>query len=325
MGCPQNTDKFKGIFQLSNPGLSNEIENALEMWSDWAFLSIGGWQDVVIPTTGIAGGYNHILRMAEDKARSSGQVWEGFRKDWVHETGVEFDDAATNPDPINITGIQVDGTMYPSGDATYGWYVNYPEGQVVFDSALPTTSDVQANYSFRSVQVYKADNAPWFQQLHLNSFAAESIEFTQDEMTGDWSIGSHHRIQLPAVVIEIVPKMDSKGYELGNGSLWTYQDVLFHVIAENRFDRNNILDVYRLQKDKTIWLMDTNEAANSGVLPLDYLGRKVNSINYPDLVASYKWKKCHFEEVRVTEVNSLHPNLHEAVVRATLSVVYGDM
>lgn len=314
--------KLKHVFDIGDSLLMNELEANLKSYLDWSFLGVGGWFDVTIPTSGAYGGDFATLRAVSDPSYTDGQVWETARKDLVWETGVE---ESGGNEPIDISGVWVDSTFYDRTDATYGHSINHHLGRVVFDTAIATTSTVQLNHSYRQIQVYRADDAPWWTELQYNSFRVDSEHFTQSA-SGDWDMLGNHRVQMPAIVIETVPRGISRPFELGNSSLWVEQDVLFHILAESRFDRNNIIDYIRLQHDKNIWLFNSNNITNASDWPLDSDGDKVSSPKmYPDYVTDYRWKKCKFKRASVSEVQSLNPHLHEGTVRITFELVFGDV
>ena len=85
----------------------------------------------------------------------------------------------TGGSPIEISGVYIDSTLQATGDATYGHHYNYPLGRVVFDTAIPTTSTVQLEYSYRNVQTYIADQAPWWDELQYNSMRVDDSTFSQ--------------------------------------------------------------------------------------------------------------------------------------------------
>jgi hypothetical protein len=318
--------KLKHLNNIRDTDLLTEIETNLKYYLDWALLGAGGFTNVDIPQTGIEGGSDHILRYTIDPSYTNGQVWEGFRKDWVWETGVEY----SNDQPNKITGVQIAGNMYGSGDSTYGWHINYPLGRVVFNSAIPTGSSVQSNYSFRWCQTYIADNAPWWRELQYGSYDSSEQFVQQDHSRGDWSIGSHHRVQMPSVVIECVPNGRAEGYELGNNAINRIQDVLLHIVAENRQDRNKLVDYFVNQKDKTIWLFDSDLMIEQTGFPLDYRGMLVGEKMYSNLVdetgnGGFRWKKCYITDTNASEVESWSSKLYEGVVRLKLEVVIGDI
>jgi hypothetical protein len=318
---PVNYTKMKFLNNVRETDLLTEIETNLKSYIDWCLLGGGGWINVEVPQSGVYGGDEHILRLSSDESYDDGQVWEGFRKDWVWETGVEYDE-----EPINITGVLVDGTSYGSGDGTYGWHINYPLGQVIFDSAISTSSEVSCSYSYRWAQSYIPDNAPWWQELQYRSYRADEQFIVADG--GNWSIGPHKRVQMPSIIIECVPIGSSRGFELGHNALQIEQTIHLHVISENRADRNKLLDYFRNQKHKTIYLYKSDDVINSGDFPLDYRGMRVGSKMYPDLVESsesggYRWKRFFIENANISMTESWHPGLFEGSVTWNTEVILG--
>lgn len=308
--------------------LLNNLEVNLEQWLNWSLLQMGNWFDVDYSVGGTNTAFPKTadparLRLVDDPNYTDGQVWAGFRKDWVWETGVDYvspvDSLTYNP---NTVSVYVDDVLQNSSD----YAVNYRLGRVIFNTAISTTSVVRAEYAFRWVQTYTMKDARWFRELQFGSFRGDDSHFLQaDSEGGGWSINGQHRVQLPAIVVEAVPRGTSQGYELGNGSLVIDQDVLFHVVAEDSFIRNNLVDALRVQKDKTIVLFDTDAIISADDWPLDSNGDIANSNVYPDLVTSHTYKKCWFHDAVLSEVEAIHPDLYEGTVRGTLQVVYGNI
>lgn len=315
---------LKGVFHLGNTTLMNELESNLKMWLDWGLLRIGGWFDVNRPSTpGGFGGDFAVLRNVSDPSYSDGQVWESARKDWVWETDVDYVGVDTNT--YNPIAIPADVTV--NGISTnYDW-IDYPLGRVYFSSPISTTATVLAEYSYRWVQVYRAISCDWWRELQYRSFRVDDSQFLQDE-TGAWAIGGQHRVQMPAIVIEAVPRSTSRPYQLGDGSYWVNQDVLCHVLAENGSDRNKLVDILRGQFDATIWLFNSNEVSTNDAWPLDHRGMAVDtSQTYPALVdetTGYRWLKCRFANTRTFEVEAFNSRLYQGVVRLTCEAVLPD-
>ena len=140
-------------------------------------------------------------------------------------------------------------------------------------------------------------------------------------------MGGQTRVQLPAVVVEAVPRGRSHGYEMGNTSLWIEQDVIFHILTDDRTMRNKLISILQVQNDHVIWLFDSDVVSASGAFPLDYRGERVNGDTYSDIVANstYRWKKCRFLNTEVSEVDAWHPRLYEGTVRTTCELVYGSV
>ena len=319
MSCHIDTT-FAKVTQIGQTLLTSELEANLKGFLDWAFLGIGGWFDVTIPTAGAWGGDFATLRPVEDFSYSLGQVWEAARKDWVWETGTPY----TGYNPINISGVYVNGVLKGTGDATYAHHYNYPLGRVVFDNPLATTDSVQLNYSYRNVQVYIADQAPWWDELQYNSMRVDDATFSEIG-SGNWGILSNHRVQMPAIVVEAVPRRTFKPYELGSISQIVRQDVIFHILAESRWWRNQLIDVVSLQQDKTLQLYDTDKIAEANVFPLDFRGMVVSTTSTYDALVNdgaYQFKTCRIIDMGITEMESYNTRLHEGTVRASLELVF---
>lgn len=307
--------KFKGINNIAQDLLLNILEANFKMYLDWAFLNIGAWFDVSANQNAIYGVNRHSkLLPVEDPAYTNGRVWQGIRKDWVWETGINYN----NTSPLGISNISVNSnTITKNGN----FIINYPLGRVIFNTAQSLTSNIQLSYSYRFVQVHRSSESPWFNILQFSSFNTSNndIQLTDE---GEWAIGGQHRIQLPCIVIEPVSRSRSRPYEIGNNLLWLEQDIAFYVLAENKNDRNKLLDILRLQQDVTLQLFDTNLIAQNDNYPLTYDGDiKNNPLMYPDIIQTYPWRKCFIKNISLFEIDSPNPNLHQGMVRATLEVI----
>jgi len=324
MSCDLNK-KFIKVAHVGENLLINQMESTLKTYLDWGLLSVGGWTNITTPTSGTYGGTFDTLRLVSDPAYTDGQVWESARKDWVWETGMNYsgalsDGTATGVEPITITGVSVGGTTYGTGDATYGHHYNYPLGRVVFDTAVSTSSTVKAEYSYRNVQVYIADQAPWWDEFQQNSLRVDDPTYSVAG-SGNWSILSNNRVQLPAIIVEAVPRRTFTPYQMGDTSQFVYQDVLFHIIADTRWWRNNLVDIISFQKDTTIMMYDNNTVAQSGAYPLDYRGMLVDSSKtYPCLANDYPYKSMRLFNAIVTEMNTINSRLYQGTIRATFEL-----
>jgi len=157
--------------------------------------------------------------------------------------------------------------------------------------------------------------------------------------SGNYAQLSETRRHMPVVAIEIVPRRDFSGYQLGGGQ-WLRQDVLFHIIAEREFDRDQLIDIVSLQNDKTLFLYDKNLIYESASFPvdLDYRGSPVPSaIMYPNIVAAtgtniadyghggFRYKKVRLMDTAVYQMGQIHPTLFGATIKTTAEVVMGEI
>jgi len=315
--CNNNT-QFKGVDNISQELLLNILESNFKTFFDWSFLQIGGWFDAVIPNSGtIYGSTNPFYKLipVDDPSYNNGSVWQGIRKDWVWETGACFNSG----NPINISGIYLNNTFIPYSSGNFT--IDYPQGRIILDESVSIKSNIKINYSYRYVQTYRSNENPWFNIIQYSSFQNDNPDIKQNS-AGDWSIAGNHRIQLPAIVIESIPRSRSRPFEVGNNNLLLEQDIAFYVLAENKNDRNKILDILRLQQDLTFWLYDTNKLAQDDKYPLNYNGDlKNNPLMYPDIVDQYPWRKCWIKNISLFELDSVTPNLHRGLARATVEIV----
>jgi hypothetical protein len=312
---------FMGVPNIGSVLILNELENNYKSFLDHGFLSLGGFTNVNIPTTNISNFDLHILKPTTDKNTASNTVWQAPRKDWIYETNTAYSGLS----PINISGVYVNSNFYPgpTGNATLGYKINYPEGKIIFNSGLSPSSVVQLEYSFRSVQVYKMEEFPYWKEIQHRSLENKTgFAFTDK---GTFSINPENRVQLPAVVIESIAASNNKPFRLGDKSLIIEQDMLLHVLADNPKEKNNIVDILRLQEDRFIWLYNTNNVVKSGVYPLNYDGSKnTNSLSYFEIVnnPNYQWIKCRISDVSISDMNFVNIRMYGSVVRITNEIIY---
>ena len=335
-------NELKGFNDVGESTLSTVIQDNMVEYFDWALLEKGNFFNISIPTTGQYGGSKHKLRLVDDPRYNSGQVWEGFRSNWVWQSGLSFNKQAkviqsTVEDstyPLSkrvsgVSGVFVDGDFRPaSGVGTYAHHIDHPRGRVVFDTAIPTTSTVQAEFSYKWINVTRANNA-FFREIQYRSQRTDGdFNFVG---SGDWSQLSETRLQLPVIAVETVKKREMTPYQLG-GSQYVESDILFHVLAETEFTRDKLLDILSLQKDSHISLFDTDRVGRKNVYPLDWQGSpKVGSLRHPELVAptgdggylnsNIFHGDLRFKDTAITAVTTMNPNLYHGVVRTSTEVI----
>jgi len=307
---------FQGLNSISEDLLLNIAEANFKSFFDWSFLNLGAWLDAEIGeyTINSQSVQQSQLLPVVDESYTNGQVWQGIRKDWVYETACHPTET-----PIVITGLTVDGVpmTYPNG----GFTINYPEGKVVFDNPIPIESVVLMRYSYRLVQVYRASDAPWFSELQYGSFNNSDPDIQRME-DGNWSIAGNHRIQLPAIIIDPIARSNSIPYEIGSRDLIISQDIGFYVLAESKNDRNKLLDILRLQQGLTLGFYDTNLVAKNQAFPLSAnLDINPFGLMYPGLVETYKYRKCYLKNINLYEIESINPNFHQGLARATIEII----
>lgn len=314
---------FMGVDNIGSTMLINELENNYKSFLDWGFLNIGGFTNVDRPTQNISSFNLHVLKTTTDNNHLKNRVWQAPRKDWVYESGVSF----SGTSPINVSGVYVNNTFYPAptGSGSITYTINYPEGKVIFNSIIAASSLVEVEYSYRNIQVYKMEEFPYWKEIQYRSLENKTGISLSDK--GDFAINSENRVQLPAVIIEPVARSDSKPFRLGDKSLIIEQDLLLHVLSDNPKDKNNIVDIIRLQEDRIMWLYNTNNVIKSGLYPLNYNGSKnLTGQNYYNIVNNdnLRWLKCRITDVNISEINFVNIRMYGSVVRVSNEIIFTD-
>ena len=312
---------LKGISGVFDSTLNNDIQDGLIEYFDWALLTKGNYFNVTVGETSPNGEDMSRLRLSSNDSYTAGQVWEGFRKNWVWQSGVSpqgFDAPIVGDDNVTpgISGVYIGNSFYPTdtvGD--YAYHVDYFNGRVVFNNPIPTGSVVRAEHSYKYINLLYANNIPWYKQVQAKTLQPTDTFLDSDD--GPWNVPPESRAQLPLVAVEIVPTRTFKGYQLGGGQ-FVYTDVLFHCIAEDEMTRNQLVDIISLQNDKNIHLFNSNEINQNNDFPLDYRGTPVSgALRYPDLVSEYTGGKLRLTKTVVQEMVTHNTNFFGGIVRMT--------
>lgn len=319
--------KLKGVSHIGESLLCEQLEANIVEYLKWGLLGIGGFSSISRPTSGAYGGDFSRLRPVSTPNFTNGRVWEAIRQDWVWESGVDY-----GYQPISVSGVYVNNTFYPSNTSgAYKHYVSYPDGQVVFDSPISTSSTVQVEYSYRNFYVSHA-SVPWFKQLFFNSHRPDNPHFLQNG-SGIFELLAQNRVQLPAIIVEVVPDRNMRALQIvsspsGGGQIVS-QDVLFHIITEGEGganSRNKAMDIITYQKDATLALFDKNAIIDDEAFPLDYRGAlNTGALTYPELVkfpesgGQYFWSKMHISSMRTIPTLSVPP-LYRGTVKGTFEI-----
>lgn len=321
---------LKGINSVNDATMSNLIQDGLIEYFDYALLDKGNYFNVDFGETGPNGQDYSRLRVSSNDQYASGQVWEGFRSNWVWQSGLSPVDhyppnVGNDINNQGISGVYINGNFEPSsGVGTYSHHVDYFNGTVVFDNPIPTGSTVQAEYSYKYINVVYANNVPWLREVQKRTTQPTTNFLGVNE--GSWDMPPESRLQLPAIAVEIVPQTRFKGFQLGGGQM-VYKDVIFHCIAEDEYTRNQMIDIISSQNDKNIYVADSNMMDESGVFPLDQNGTPVPSaLQYPELIDDYsRGARIRLTKASVQEMFMAQSDLFGGVVRMTAEFIKSNI
>lgn len=313
-------------------GVSNQLEHNLASFIDYGILAAGGFINVKVDVDNIHGASPDTLYPVNDPNYNNGQVWQTMRKNWVYEDGIggpyiytgPYSSGITDTEPYPYTGIVLNstGTIPKGAVGAYAHDIDYLNGRVIFDTKISTSTKLKLSYSYKWVQVYTYADAEWWQELQYGT--DQNSTHHADPAKGDYFVDPKNRVQLPAVIIETVPRSSSTPFRLGDKSMVLDQDVLIHIVAENYYDRNNIADMIRLQEDRVIKMYDINLVSKNNA----YIYRLDGTLNpsrieYKDLVNNntYFYNTCRLKNMVVSQVESPNHDLFESTIRTTAEII----
>ena len=313
---------LKGISSVFKTTLNNELQDNLIEFLEWSLLEKGNYFNVTLGELSEDGHDYSRLKVSDNSNYVNGKAWESFRSNWVWQSGISFDPApivGNNNAIPGISGIYINDNFYPtSTTGTYEYKIDYYNGRVIFKNPIPTTSKVQAEYSYKYINIFYSNSLPWLAEVQYRSL---DIPENFLESKNGFILPPESRVQLPAIAVEIVPKRTMRGLQLGGGQIVS-TDVLFHCLAEDEYTRNKLVDIISYQNDRIIKMFNSNQLAQSGAFPLDYMGTPVSgALRYPELIDQYPGGKMTFKNATVQGMKLINSNFYAGIVRITTDII----
>ena len=317
-----------GFNSVFSSNLNNELLDSLVEFFDYELLCKGNYFNSSLGEMSPRGYDYSKLKQSSNPHHAVGEAWEGFRSNWIWQSGITPPDGMTPPlvgtdNTIpGISGVYVDDVFYPSTTTgAYSHKVDYFNGRVVFDDPIPSGSKVQAEHSYKYINILYASNLPYIREIQYRTMDKSS--FFNDNDKGDYEIPAEMRIQLPAIAIEIVPSRTVRPYEMGNvNKKFVNTDVLFHCLAEDAVTRNKLIDIVSLQADNLVPVLNSDKIADSGAFPLDYQGvPNSGALRYNDLSTDYSRGRMRLLNPQVQGIDMLNSNLFGGIVRITTEFI----
>jgi hypothetical protein len=311
-----------GVNNAQDSTLSTIILDNFISFYDWGFLDKGGYNNINIPNSGMYGGSKAELRPAKDPNYADGRVWQGFRENWVWETGIN---RATEPN--QISGVYVNNTFLPytynsasgyyTGPSATGYRIDFIDGRVVFNTPIASTATVKLNYSYKWVKVDRSEGVGFFRQIQSNDFRIDNNFLTG---SGEWVQLGQTRIQLPAIFVEVVPNRTYQPYQLGGGQ-WANTDVLFYAMSNREADCSNLLNIISYQNDRYLKLFNTNKVSRSGAYPMTFVGDLVDKkYNYPYLVENYTYGNLRVFDSKINNITQISVDFYIGTARCSTQI-----
>lgn len=284
---------FKGFNKFGDSTFSNVLGESFISFLDYGFVNASGFFNYSGTND-----YTKLVKISHPKYKD-GRVWGSRRKNWVWE-----------PEGIQISGVYVNNTF-----RTSGYSINYRDGYILFDN--PVSGNIRVNYSSKYIEVVDGAKNAFFNGDE-ESFEVQNSQF----IAGSGIPFSQDRVQLPAVVIEVVNNRKSKPYEIGFPTNYIENDIMVNVLAETDYQAKEIVDIIANQEGKIIRLFDVNKMKVSGLYPISVDGFLVNpSGYYTNISEDYKWDRvyhdCYLQDNTVENIEKLGPKLYHGSIRCT--------
>ena len=308
-----NNTTMKGINHVGKLGPTEIVRDNLIDFFDWGLIDNGGYFNINIPKSGVYGGKFHQLRPVIDTRYTNGQVWEGFRKNWVWESGL-----SQTTQPIQISGVYVNGAFKLPNDSTYSHHVDYPLGRIVFNSGIPNSSIITAEFSTKFAQVFNLNDVPGLRQVQYGSFRIDDSTFFST--SGNWTLPSQNRVQMPAVGISIGGIESYKPLQIGGGQ-YKYNNVFAYIFTEDESTGLRLADYLSQQKEKVINLYDENLMNSDNQFSLNSNGsiatgaKTYYQLVQPSSDGGYAYKTLYFCDSEVMASQWINPNLYYSMVK----------
>lgn len=307
------------INNFAESELSNIVAKSYVMFFDWGFVDAGAFNNITVGATDIRSSDRSKLKLTKDPNYTDGQVWQGFHNNWCPESGTSVNE------PIQISGLFIGNTFSSALSGTYK--IDYPNGRVIFNSAIPTGSTVKMAYSYKNVTVVDSSDVPFIRDLHFNWNDLTDTQYNQ-RGSGEWSVNGERRLQLPVVAFEASVVVERDPYELGSYKNRVSDTTKVHIIAESDYEAKKLSDIIANQFPRTLFLIDIDTLAKSGEYPIGYDGTKnTNFKTYPQLVGTdantmYRLKKIDILDSQVTASQWIRPECYYRVVRLNSEIIH---
>lgn len=229
------------------------------------------------------------------------RVFQSAFKNWVYESGIPSSSGVLPP--LVASGVTVGGTFFPTATTVgaFAHFIDFPNGRVIFNSALAGTPVVQAEFSYKMVLV---DHANLFNNENRPVLIETALKDNPQE-TGVITYPTPLSRTLPAIFIDVLSRQNN-AYELGTRSpIQDYFGVL-HVWTRDEFTRDLIEDVIADEFRNVLLGIDFNTAPD----PLLFNGRNnPNFSGYSSLAqvwGQHFWRRIYLEDISPTKDSPLY-------------------
>lgn len=285
--------------------VKSQVKANLDLWLNDLFLRDGFYDTVSVGETDIYSRDISQLQARPDPSYADNRVFVSAFKNWVHESGITPSYSITPP--IIASGVTVDGTFYPKNsydpgyDAAYAHSIDYVNGRVIFNNAIPTPTSIQAEFSYKHIWVDFADRF----ENEQDELLMESMYKDNPTQTGVIVYPLNNSIPVPAMMISFRSRQQEP-YELGAPSNVANFQVSLHVWARNSADSDMIEDLLSSNERAVLLGIDFNSAP----MPLTRRNDKNPSFtsysSYASVTSPHFFRRIYIDDISQTTLDSFY-------------------
>jgi hypothetical protein len=269
--------------RIGDSTITNDVAENLISYFDYNLLSNGNYHEA-----------SGSLVAASDPRYTDRSVWYLPNKNIVWESGMA---------PV-MSGVLINNVFHATSSSQYPHYTDYINGKVVFNSAIPASKVVSANYAYKAVEVCRVDGLNWFQRIDVDG-------------TG---LLRENLVKPPAIGFEHIRKNLSP-YQLGGGQTISLE-FLVHCVDSDSYIRDTLADIVSYQKDVRFRMYNLNSIADGNAFPIDYRGvPNSGALNFPQLQSQYPGRLLDIMNVSTDSVYTIG-GVHVTTLKLTVEVVH---
>lgn len=269
----------------------NRVYSNLKLYFDQLLVERGWYDNVASGETDWHGNNLSQVFAVQDDARypidsgTSVHVWQGFKKNWVVESGMQpLTSGLTNP--TIPRSVIIGGVSHPVRpfDGASGIAIDFRNGRVIFESGVTFGTTVQVPHSEKYV---------WVDTVARDLITNQITAIDNTNRTVVSEVPSGQIGQLPMILMEAVASKEPQGMQLGGG-LILKPVINLHIISNNRWDKDELIDFIEQRKDETIQMVSLDDVPEQFTQQGDFGS---GWLTHANLIASYKDKNLYITSV----------------------------
>lgn len=226
-------------------------------------------------------------------------VWQGYRRNWITESGMQpFASGLTTPTiarSIYIGGVEFNSQPFREGNATSGVAIDHRNGRVIIESGIPAASTIEIAHSYKEV---------WVDTIARDLITTQVTAIDNTKRIVINNVPSGEVGQLPMVLMEIARDPSPAGRQLGGGLILKKQ-IFLHIITNNRWDKDELIDFIQQRKDEAITMVDLDAAPSQFTHEGDF---DTGWMTYRNLQVNWEDKKLYVMDVEMIENDDIGEN-----------------